>query len=98
VSARLSHGPANGGGETAAGQPANGAPMTHRDLSEAHLAALAECYADSFLTLDRLPYTAQFDALCERFRERTGLVLDHHNVWLALCNLRKADRLVRKKR
>jgi hypothetical protein len=72
--------------------------MTHLDLSDEHLAALAACYADSFLALDRLPYTQQFEALCERFRERTGLEISRHYVWRALCNLRKANKLVRKER
>lgn len=72
--------------------------MTHLDLSDEQLAVLIEYYADSFLALDRLPYTKQFEVLCERFRERTGLQINRHYVWRALCNLRKSNKLARKER
>ena len=71
--------------------------MTHLDLSDDQLAILAECYTDSFLALDRLPYTRQFEVLCERFRG-SGLQINRHYVWRALSNLRKANKLVRKER
>jgi hypothetical protein len=73
-------------------------PMTHLDLNDEHLATLADCYADTFLALDRLPYTKHFKVLCDRFRERTGLEIHRHYIWRALCNLRKANKLVRKER
>jgi hypothetical protein len=70
--------------------------MTHRDLSEQHLAILIDLYNDSFSSLDDLPYSQQFDVLHERFCERTGLKIDRHYVWKALCNCRKARKLTRK--
>lgn len=70
--------------------------MTHRDLNDGQLDILVDCYADSSLALDNLPYTRQFEVLYKRFCERTGLPLKRHYVWMALCNLRKAKRLVRK--
>lgn len=72
--------------------------MTHLDLGDEQLSVLADCYADSFLAPDRLPYTKQYEVLCERFRERTGLQINRHYVWRALCNLRKANKLARKGR
>ncbi len=36
--------------------------MTHRDLNDGQLVILRDCYADSSLALDNLPYTRQFEA------------------------------------
>jgi hypothetical protein len=72
--------------------------MTHLDLSDSQIDVLAELYAESDSTLDDLPYTEEFERLYSQFLARTGVSLDRHYVWKALCNARKASKLVRKER
>jgi hypothetical protein len=67
-------------------------------LSDGHKALLEELYRGMGLTLDELPYTEEFEVLYTTFVARSGLVLTRHGFWRAMANLRKASRLVRKKR
>lgn len=67
-------------------------------LSNGHKVLLGELYRDTGLTLDELPYTEEFETLYTTFVARSGLALGRQEFWRALANLRKASRLVRKKR
>jgi len=71
---------------------------THLDLSDSQIDILAELYAECDTTLDDLPYTDAFERLYTQFLTRAGVSLDRHYVWKALCNARKASKLVRKER
>lgn len=74
-------------------------PMaTHLDLNESQIDLLSELYAEADCTLDDLPYTDEFERLYAQFLARSGVSLDRHYVWKALCNARKARKLVRKER
>lgn len=46
-------------------------------------------------TMNRLPYTPEFDALYDEFVERTNSDLDKNSFWQALSNARKASKLMR---
>jgi hypothetical protein len=72
--------------------------MTHLDLDDWHIDILSELYAEVNCTLDDLPYTEEFERLYSQFLSRAGVSLDRRYVWKALCNARKASKLVRKKR
>lgn len=67
-------------------------------LSRAHEEMLIELYGQIRKTLDDLPYTDEFELLHAKFIARSGMVLNRHDLWRVLSNLRKARRLVRKKR
>jgi len=41
------------------------------------------------LTLDRLPYTPDFEAVYAKFLTRAGMALTRHEVWWALLHARK---------
>jgi hypothetical protein len=71
---------------------------THLDLSDSQIDVLSELYAEAPCTLDDLPYSEEFERLYSQFLTRAGLSLDRHYVWKALCNARKAGKLVRKVR
>jgi hypothetical protein len=74
-------------------------PMTtHLDLTETQIDILAELYAEANCTPDDLPYTEEFEQLYSQFQRRTRVSLDRHYVSKALCNARKASKLVRKER
>jgi hypothetical protein len=73
--------------------------MTHLDLNDWQIDVLTELYAEANCTSsDDLPYTEEFDRLYSQFLTRAGVSLDKHYVWKALCNARKAGKLVRKER
>ncbi len=72
--------------------------MTHLDLNESQIDVLTELYAEVNCTLDDLPYTEAFERLYSQFLARGGVSLSRHYVWKALCNARKASRLIRKER
>lgn len=72
--------------------------MTHLDLNDSQIDVLSELYAEANCTLDDLPYTEEFERLYSQFLTRAGVSLDRHYVWKALCNARKASKLVRKER
>jgi hypothetical protein len=67
-------------------------------LSRAHEEMLIELYGQAAKTLDDLPYTEEFERLHAEFVARSGKAMNHHDLWRALSNLRKARRLVRKER
>jgi hypothetical protein len=54
-------------------------------------------YAETTCSLDDLPYTEEFEQLYSQFLSRTGLIIERHYIWKALCNCRKAGKLVRKR-
>ena len=68
------------------------------NLSRAHDDLLIELYTKCPKTLDDMPYTGDFDQLSEQFMARSGKHVTHHDVWRALCRLRKASKLPRKER
>jgi hypothetical protein len=59
---------------------------------------IAELYTRVPGTVDRLPYTIEFDQLHAEFIDRSGTQISKHDFWRALSNARKASRLVRKAR
>ncbi len=59
---------------------------------------LSELYAQANCTLNDLPYTEEFERLYSQFLMRASVSLERHYVWRALCNARKASKLVRKER
>jgi hypothetical protein len=72
---------------------------THLDLTNSQIGILSELYAGTNCkSSDDLPYTDEFEKLYTEFLKRAGVSLDRHYVWKALCNARKAGRLVRKER
>ncbi|HEX9659470.1 MAG TPA: hypothetical protein VGA18_04180 [Rhodothermales bacterium] len=72
--------------------------MPHLRLSNAHRDLIAEIYAASGATVDDLPYTDEFENLFTAFVLRSGRSIGRHAFWKALTGLRKASRLVRKRR
>lgn len=72
--------------------------MTHLDLTESQIDVLSELYAEVDCTLDDLPYTEEFERLYAQFLTRAGVSIERHYVWKALCNARKASKLIRKAR
>jgi len=75
-----------------------GGIMPYLRLSNAHRDLIAEIYAASGATVDDLPYTDEFERLYAAFILRSGCSIDRHDFWKALAGLRKASRLVRKRR
>ena len=71
---------------------------THLDLDDSQIGVLSELYAEANCTLHDLPYTEEFERLYSQFLTRAAVSLERHYVWKALCNARKASKLVRKKR
>jgi len=72
--------------------------MRRPSLSKAHEDMLLELYTRTSKTLDDLPYTEEFEDLYTSFVARSGRTMTRHDVWRAMTNLRKAKRLVRKRR
>jgi hypothetical protein len=72
--------------------------MRRPSLSKAHEDMLLELYTRTSKTLDELPYTEEFEDLYTAFVARSGRTMTRHDVWRAMTNLRKARRLVRKRR
>lgn len=72
--------------------------MTHLDLNASQIDVLSELYAEADCSLDDLPYTEDFERLYSQFLVQAGVSLDRRYVWKALCNARKASKLVRKER
>jgi hypothetical protein len=72
--------------------------MTHLDLDDSQIDVLSQLYAEGDGTLDDLPYTDGFERLYSQFLTRAGVSLDSHYVWKALCNARKASKVLRKQR
>jgi len=72
--------------------------ITHLDLSDSQIDVLSELYAGANCTVDDLPYTEEFERLYLQFLRRAGVSLDRHYVWKALCNARKASKLMHKER
>lgn len=72
--------------------------MRRPSLSKAHEDVLLELYSRTSKTLDDLPYTEEFEDLYTAFVARSGRTMTRHDVWRVLTNLRKAKRLVRKRR
>ena len=72
--------------------------MRRPSLSKAHEDVLLELYSRTSKTLDDLPYTEEFEDLYTAFVARSGRTMTRHDVWRVLTNLRKARRLVRKRR
>lgn len=68
------------------------------DLDKASRKILIELYAAADLTVDALPYTADFDWMADAFNEATGLNLTAHDFWRALSSARKTSQLPRKQR
>jgi hypothetical protein len=72
---------------------------THLDLNNSQIDVLSELYAETNCkSSDDLPYTEEFERLYSQFLTQAGVSLDRHYVWKALCNARKAGKLVRKER
>jgi hypothetical protein len=72
--------------------------MPHTDLSDEQLNTLCDLYGLATPALDDLPYTDDFERLYAEFTRRTGLTIERRYVWKALCNARKAGRLIRKEK
>ena len=72
--------------------------MARLNISNAHKEVLAELYKQTRLTVDRLPYTDEFEKLYTEFVARTGRALTRNEVWRALASVRKRSGLVRKER
>jgi hypothetical protein len=72
--------------------------MPHADVSAAQLNTLCELYGLATPAPDDRPYTDGFEKLYEEFRRRPGLDTEGRYVWKALCNARKAGRLIRKEK
>lgn len=68
------------------------------DLDETSRKILVELYAAADLTVDALPYTADFDWMSDAFNQATGLNLTSHDFWRALSSARKTSQLPRKQR
>lgn len=68
------------------------------DLSDAHRQVIADLYDQCSLSRDDLPYTEEFDAMYEQFRQRTGRSMSLHDFWRALSSIGKAAGLKRKQR
>jgi hypothetical protein len=71
---------------------------TYRELSDPQIVVLTTLYTELEAATDDLPYTPEFERLFSEFNSRTGLSLDRHDLWKALCNARKAGKLTRKMR
>ncbi len=56
---------------------------------------LADAYARTGIPLDRLPYSPDFDRLCEAARDLGVVAKSQQEVWKALVNLRKRGCLPR---
>lgn len=56
---------------------------------EAVLVELVTAQTGSLGQRDRLPFTPEFDALAERFTERTGRTLSPHDLWRLIAKLAK---------
>lgn len=72
--------------------------MSQYRLTPAQNEMLIELYRQTQCTADELPYTDEFENLYTAFIARSGLTVTRHDVWLMLVGLRKARRLVRKRR
>ncbi|MEM8835001.1 MAG: hypothetical protein AAGD00_04180 [Planctomycetota bacterium] len=56
---------------------------------ESTLRALVEEKVESLGQRDRLPYTADFDAVLLAFNEQTQRTLDHHTLWRLIARIAK---------
>lgn len=54
-----------------------------------HLDIAAELVSRSSLPLDRLPYTDEFEPMCEQFKTLTGTHYSKHEAWLYFLSARK---------
>ena len=60
-------------------------------------ALLVRLYCEQPLFVDRLPYTAEFDAIILAYNDKhQNNPTTHQELWRRIVNLRKARKLVRK--
>lgn len=59
---------------------------------------LTKLYKNCGLSVDRLPYTKNFDQLFTDFRNQTGTEVTKNELYLALTNLRKRGTLPTQRR
>ena len=59
-------------------------------MKETIEAALARLYPDAGRAVDDLPYTKEFDDLCEGVLAVTGQKVPHRGVWVTLMAMRKS--------
>jgi len=68
------------------------------DLDDTSRKALIELYTAADLTVDALPYTADFEWMADAFNLATGQNLSRYDFWRALSTARKGGNLPRKQR
>jgi hypothetical protein len=78
------------------GQPPTDDSKLKKRTNEADRLALARLYAEVARTADDLPYSPEFESLCEQYAAAIGVEsVPHGEVWRQLLNLRKAGKLAR---
>lgn len=65
-------------------------------LTESQTSLLIRLYDEQPLTIDKLPYTDEFNKLVADFRSATKTWTTHRRLYNTLMTLRKAGRLLRK--
>lgn len=55
-------------------------------------------YREGSRTVDDLPYTSEFEVMHSKYLTKTGVPLNHHDLWLRLAYLRKRGLLPHKGR
>jgi hypothetical protein len=65
-------------------------------LTKEETAMLVRLYDEQPLTVDKLPYTQDFDALVVKFRKCFGEDHGHHTLYNTLIRLRKQKCLIKK--
>lgn len=67
------------------------------NLDDQQTSLLVRLYDEQNLTVDKLPYTPQYDAIVAEFnRQFHSAEFNHHFLWNVLIKLRKSKRLLRK--
>ena len=72
--------------------------MSQLRLDDHDKAKIVELYGRTNKTVDRLPYTRQFEQLYEEYQATAERRLTRNQFWRALSSRRKARQLVRKER
>lgn len=65
-------------------------------MTATHVSFLIRLYNEQPLSLDKLPYTAEFHSLVVSFRNLFGNDYTSKDIWRTLVKLRKSKKLLRK--
>lgn len=69
-----------------------------KKLTDKQTSYLMRLYNEQALSMDKLPYTDEFNIIVANFQSEFGHDHGHQKLWRILVNLRKQKKLMRKSR